>query len=319
MSLRDAILGKTEADFRAATARIAPHAIVTPLLAAPAPDGREIRIKCENLQPGGSFKIRCAANIVEQLPDELASRGLVTASAGNFAPAVAQVGTARGFRLTCHVPANTAAVKLAALERLGVAVVPHAFPDWWRIMETRDAGDPDALFLHPVCEEHGITGNGTIALELVEQWPQVDTVIVPFGGGGMISGIAAAMRAVRAGTKVLACEIDAAAPLAAAFAADHPVPFERSATFANGAGTQSVLDIMWPLLRELVDGVVVVSEAEALAAFRTLALDCHLIVEAQSAIAYAAARSPRLAGRNVAAILSGGNIDPAALLANLSA
>lgn len=318
MSLRDAILGKTEADFRAAVARIAPHAIVTPLLAAPAPAGREIRIKCENLQPGGSFKIRCAANIVEQLPDDAAAHGLVTASAGNFAPAVAMVGAARGFRLTCHVPANAAAVKLAALERLGVAVVPHAFPDWWRIMETRDAGDPDARFLHPVCEEDGITGNGTMALELLEQWPQVDTVIVPFGGGGMITGIAAAMRAMRAGVKVLACEIDAAAPLAAAFAADRPVVFERSATFANGAGKQSVLDTMWPLLRELIDGVVVVSEAEALAAFRTLALDSHLIVEAQSAIAYAAARSAGHSGCNVAAILSGGNIDPAALLANLS-
>jgi len=319
MSLRDAILGKTEADFRAAAAGIAPHAIVTPLLAAPAPAGREIRIKCENLQPGGSFKIRCAANIVEQLPDDAAAHGLVTASAGNFAPAVAMVGAARGFRLTCHVPVNAAAVKLAALERLGVAVVAHAFPDWWRIMETRDAGDPDARFLHPVCEEDGITGNGTMALELVEQWPQLDTVIVPFGGGGMISGIAAAMRAMQAGIKVLACEIDAAAPLAAAFAAGRPVPFERSATFANGPGTQSVLDIMWPLLRDLIDGVVVVSEAEALAAFQTLAHDSHVIVEAQSAIAYAAARSSRHSGRNVAAVLSGGNIDPAALLTNLSA
>mgnify|MGYP003579890841 CR=1 FL=1 len=117
MSLRDAILGKAEADFHAAAARIAPHAIVTPLLAAPAPEGREIRIKCENLQPGGSFKIRCAANIVEQLADDVAAHGLVAAGAGNFAPAVAMAGAARGFHLPCHAPVNAAAVKLAALER----------------------------------------------------------------------------------------------------------------------------------------------------------------------------------------------------------
>jgi threonine dehydratase len=316
--LRDTILAKTEADFRAAATRIADLAIRTPLLPAPAMPDRQIRLKAENLQTSGAFKIRCAANIIGQLPDAVLRGGIVTASAGNFAPALAIAGAARGIRLTCHVPANAAAVKLAALERLGVAVVPHAFPEWWRIMETRDAGDPSALFLHPVCEPEGIIGNGTVALEIVEQWPEVDTIIVPFGGGGFVSGVAAAMRAARSGVRVLACELDAAAPLSAALAAGHPVPFERTATFANGAGKQSVLEVMWPLLRNLIDGVVVVSEAEALAAFRSLALDSHLIVEAQSAIAYAAARSSELAGRNVAAILSGGNIDRAALVTALA-
>ena len=316
MTLRDAIVRKTLDDFRVAADRIAPYAIRTPLLDAPAADGRVIRLKCENLQPGGSFKIRCAANIVTQLSDEIIAPGVVTASAGNFAPAVAVAGAARGLRLICHAPANTAAVKLATLERLGVEVVKHDFAGWWHIMRTRDAGD-GRLFLHPVCEENGIVGNGTMALELIDQWPEIDTVIVPFGGGGMISGIAAAMRAAKAGVKVLACELDAAAPLAAAFAAGKPVPFERRATFVNGSGTQTVLDVMWPLLSELVDGVVVVSEAEALAAFKSLALDSHVIVEAQSAIAYAAALSSQHEGRNVAAILSGGNIDREALIANL--
>lgn len=316
MSLYAAIAARTLADFEAAAARIGRHAIRTPLLDASDGD-RAIRLKCENLQPGGAFKIRCAANIVAQLPDDALAAGLVTASAGNFAPAVAIAGARRGARLTCHVPANAAAVKLAALERLGVAVVPHAFPEWWRIMETRNAGD-DGLFLHPVCEEAGIVGNGTIALELVEQWPQVDTVIVPFGGGGLVSGIAAAMRLAKPGVRVLACELDAAAPLAAAFEAGRSVPFDRSASFANGAGKQSVLEVMWPLLRELIDGVVVVSEAQARDAFRRLVLDHHLVVEAQSSIAYAAARSAQHEGSNVAAILSGGNIDRDALVANLA-
>lgn len=309
-----AIAAKTQADFHAAAARIAPYAIRTPLLPAPGRDDREIRLKCENLQTGGAFKIRCAANIIGQLDDAALAGKLVTASAGNFAPAVAMAGARKGLKLTCHVPANAAAVKLAALERLGVEVVAHDFADWWRIMHTCDAGPGGGLFLHPVCEENGIVGNGTIALELIEQWPELDTVIVPFGGGGLISGVAAAMRLLKPGVRVLACELDVASPLAAAFEAGRPNPFERRKTFANGPGSQMVLDVMWPLLSRLVDGVVVVTEAEARAALKSLALDSHLVVEAQSAIAYAATRSPELEGRNVVAVLSGGNIDAPALI-----
>lgn len=316
--LRNYITGLGPADFRAAAERIAPHAIVTPLIEASAPPGRQIRLKCENLQKGGSFKIRCAANVVEQLPRDVIARGAVTASAGNFAPSVALAGAPHGMTLVCHVPTESAAVKLAKLRDLGVELVFHEFDQWWRIMETRDAGAPDRVFLHPVCEPEGIVGNATIALELVEQWPEIDTVVVPFGGGGLVAGIAAAMRAVKSGVKVYACEIEHAAPLAAAFNAGAPVVVDRQANFSTGPGKQSVLAVMWPLLSELLSGVVTVTEDEAKAAFRDLTLNSHLVVEAQSAVAYAAARSSSLAGCNVAAILSGGNIDRAQLASNLA-
>lgn len=318
MQLYDYIIGLGEADFRAAATRIESHAIVTPLIEAAAPKGRKIRLKCENLQNGGSFKIRCAANVIEQMPRDVISRGAVTASAGNFAPAVALAGEPYGMALICHVPTESAAVKIARLRALGVELVFHEFDQWWRIMETRDGGDADRVFLHPVCEPEGIVGNATIALELVTQWPDLDTVVVPFGGGGLAVGIAAAMRAVKAGVKVYACEIENAAPLAAAFAAGQPVVVDRQANFSTGPGKQSVLEVMWPLLRELLSGVVTVTEDEAKDAFRSLTLDSHLIVEAQSAVAYAAARSTQHDGRNVAAILSGGNIDRAQLIANLA-
>ena len=318
LQLRDRISALGEATFREAAARISRHAIVTPLLDAAAPDGRRIRLKCENLQATGSFKIRCAANVIEQISPDILKRGVVTASAGNFSPALAVAGARHGIRLTCHIPEKSAAVKVAKLRALGVDLVFHDFEQWWRIMRTRDAGAPDSLFLHPVCEPSGIIGNGTIALELLDQWPEIDTVIVPIGGGGLVSGIAAAMRAARAGVKVYACEIEGAAPLAAAFAAGRPVTVDRQPNFASGAGRQSVLEIMWPVLREMLAGVVTVTDTEARSAFRDLALESHLVVEAQSAIAYAAARSPSHSGRNVAAVLSGGNVDRDALLANLA-
>ncbi len=317
-ALRDMIAALDAAEFRDAAIRISQHAVVTPLLDAPPIDGRRIRLKCENLQATGSFKIRCAANVIEQLSPETIRRGVVTASAGNFAPALAIAGARHGMRLICHIPDKSAAVKVAKLRALGVELVFHDFEAWWRIMQTRDTGMPEAIFLHPVCEPNGIIGNGTIAIELADQWPEIDTVIVPFGGGGLVSGIAAAIRAARAGVKVYACEIEGAAPLAAAFAAGRPVTVDRRPNFASGAGRQSVLEVMWPLLREMLAGVITVTDAEARAAYQDLALDSHLVVEAQSAIAYAAARLPDHSGRNVAAVLSGGNIDRAALLANLA-
>ncbi|MBB4631076.1 pyridoxal-phosphate dependent enzyme [Sphingosinicella soli] len=318
IQLRDRIAALGAEAFHDASVRISQHAVVTPLLDTPAIDGRRIRLKCENLQATGSFKIRCAANVIEQLSPETLRRGVVTASAGNFAPALAIAGAPHGMRLICHIPEKSAAVKVAKLRALGVELVFHDFEAWWRIMQTRDTGMPEATFLHPVCEPNGIVGNGTIAIELADEWPEIDTVIVPFGGGGLVSGIATAMRAVRAGVKVYACEIEGAAPLAAAFAAGHPVTVDRQPNFASGPGRQSVLEIMWPLLREMLAGVITVTDAEARKAFRDLTLDSHLVVEAQSAIAYAAARSADHSGRNVAAVLSGGNIDRDALVAALA-
>lgn len=302
-------------DFEDARRRISQNASRSPLLPLQEQgDDREIRLKAEMLQPGGSFKIRCATNILEQLDDEELAGGVVTASAGNFAPALALAAKSRQVRMTCHAPEATAKVKLDALHRLGVRVVSHPTQDWWSIMQTRDTDPHEGLFIHPASEIDGIIGNGSLGLELREEWPEIDTVVVPIGGGGLASGIACALRAADAGVRVIACEIDVAAPIAGAFAAGGPVPVARRATIANSQGEQTALKAMWPLLRDVVDDVITVTETEAGSAFQRLALSEHLIVEAQSAIALAAALSPRCGGAKVAVVLSGGNIDQSAVL-----
>jgi threonine dehydratase len=176
-------------------------------------------------------------------------------------------------------------------------------------MSTRDTGRDDGLFVHPVCEPRVIVGNGTIGLELVEDWPEFDTIVVPVGGGGLISGIALALRSIGHQARIIACEVETAAPLSAAIEADHPVAIDRRDSFVDGIGSTRLLDEMWPLLRELVDEVIVVSVADAEQGVRLAAEQAHLVVEGASGVALAAALSASCPGDRVVAILSGGNID----------
>lgn len=304
------------ADFTAAADRIRSDAIRTPLL--PHSHGsRSIRLKAECLQPFGSFKIRCATNALAMLDADATRQGVATASAGNFAQGLALAAKRRGIALTVHVPDNAAAVKIAAIRSLGATIVPHPFTDWWQIMSTRQTGAPDGVFIHPVCEAAVILGNGSIGLELAEDWPQLDTVVIPIGGGGLASGIALALRALQRKVRIVACEIETAAPLAAAFKAGAPVRIEREPSFVDGIGSNSVLAEMWPLLKSLVDEVIVVSLKDAEAMVRELAFRHHLVAEGAGATALAAAMSARCGGNNVAAIISGGNLDSARLCAIL--
>jgi threonine dehydratase len=307
------LLGATLGDFREAAARIAADARRTPLLPFPAEDGRSIRLKCENLQPLGSFKIRSGASAVAALPDGQVT-AVATASAGNFAQGLTLAARRRGISVSVHAPDTAAEVKLAAMRALGATVVKHPFERWWKILSTRNTGADDGAFIHPVAERGVILGNGTIGLELVEDWPELDTVVVPFGGGGLASGIALALRALNRNVRIVACEAETSTPLASAFAAGHPVRVERRPSFVDGIGSNSVLEEMWPLLEELIDDVIVVSIAEIRAAIRTLAMQSHLIAEGAGGASLAAALSPECGGRNVAAIVSGGNIDPAQLV-----
>jgi threonine dehydratase len=286
--------------------------IHAPLLPHPDSGGR-IRLQAECLQPLGSFKIRAAASALQQLDPTLLARGVATASAGNFAQGLAFAARRRGVGLTVHVPDSAARVKLGALRSLGAQVVEHSFDDWWRIMTTRDTGAADGTFIHPVCEPAVILGNGTIGLELAQGWPELDTVVVPFGGGGLSSGIALALRALSRKVRIIACEIETSTPLAAAFAAGKPVRVERHPSFVDGIGSNGVLDEMWPLVRELIDQVIVVKLEDAEKALRDLALRHHIVAEGAGAVALAAALSPQCNGKHVAAIISGGNIDPAKL------
>ena len=263
------------------------------------------------MQPTGSYKIRGATNALRARLEAGETLGaIVTASAGNFGQALARAATSLGLPCIIHVPDNAARVKVGNLKRMGAEVREHSFDDWWRIMQTRETGD-DGAFFHPVCEREVIAGAGTIGAEIAEDLPDVETVLIPIGGGGLASGIAQAVKARRPTCRILAVETDTALPLKAALHAGAPVTVERTPSFVDGMGSTRVLDPMWPLLRRLIDDVVVVSLAEVEAAIRTLAAEHHVIAEGAGAAALAAAAN--LPAGNKVAIVSGGNLDPAEL------
>lgn len=295
--------------FAAARRAVAVDAIRSPLLPFECSDGRELRMKAECLQPYGSFKIRAAANVLADHSLEALQNGVACPSAGNFGQGLAYACSRRGIELTVHAPDNAADVKLSAMRRLGAKVLVHPFPEWWRIMSTRETGFSDGLFVHPVCEPGVIIGNGTIGLELVEDWPDVDTIVVPFGGGGLISGVALAIKSLGHPARIVAVEVETAAPLGAAMKAGEPVTVPRSPSFVDGIGSTRVLDEMWPLLNELVDHVVTVSLDAAANGVRVAAQASHLLIEGAAGAALAAALSREGPGQRVAVILSGGNID----------
>ena len=303
------LIGTRGEGFEAAREAIRGDAIRTPLLPFASGDGREVRVKAECLQPYGSFKIRAASNLLAGFSADELRRGVACPSAGNFGQGLAYAASRRGVPLTVHAPDNAAAVKLQVMRDLGATVVVHPFEAWWTIMCSRDTGRDDGLFIHPVCEPRVIVGNGTIGLELVEDWPEFDTVVVPVGGGGLISGIALALRSQGHTARIVACEIETAAPLSAALRAGHPVTIDRQSSFVDGIGSTRLLDEMWPLLSELVDEVMVVSIADAERGVRLAAQQAHMIVEGAAGVALAAALSPSCPGDRGVAMLSGGNID----------
>jgi threonine dehydratase len=293
----------TEAEIAQARARIADVALRTPL--APMRDGRTW-LKLECLQPYGSYKIRGATNVLRARIEKGRPAGVVTASAGNFGQALAAAARRLELPMIVHVPDYAARVKVESLKRLGAEVREHAYPDWWRIMETRETGG-EGLFIHPVCEREVIAGAATAGAELVEDMPDVEAVLIPIGGGGLASGIAQAVRLKRPDCRIIAVETDTATPLRAALEAGTPVTVERTASFVDGMGSTRVLDAMWPLLSRLIDEVIVVGIAEVEAAIRRLAAEHHVIAEGAGAAALAAAEKAAVA-RSVA-IVSGGNID----------
>jgi threonine dehydratase len=298
-------------EIAAARVRIAGSAIRTPLV--PVADGRAF-LKLECLQPTGSYKIRGATNALKaRIEAGPPPRSIVTASAGNFGQALVAAAARLGLPAVVHVPDKAARVKVENLRRMGATVHEHSFEDWWRIMETRDsgAGAGEALFLHPVAEREVIAGAATIGAEIVEDLPDVEAVLIPFGGGGLASGIAQAVKHHRPNCRILAVETDTALPLKAALAAGKPVTVERIPSFIDGMGSTRVLDAMWPLLERLIDDVLVVSIAEVEEAIGRLAREHHVIAEGAGAAALAAATN--LDARSAVAIVSGGNLDKSEL------
>lgn len=218
-----------------------------------------------------------------------------------------------GLPVTIVAPETAANTKIAALEALGAQVVRIPFADWWTVMTTRHFEGSDALFIHPVAEVEVVAGNATIGAEILEDLPDVATVIAPFGGGGLISGIGSVMRRERPSVRMLAVESEAAQPVAAAFQAQAPVTVTYTPSFVDGMGSSGLLDEMWPLVRDTVDEPVCVSLDEIAEAIRLLARQHHVIAEGAGAAAVAAALSGRAGKGDIVCIVSGGNIDASVL------
>ncbi|MFN2469598.1 MAG: threonine/serine dehydratase [Gaiellaceae bacterium] len=298
---------------RSARQTLTGTAVRTPLVRLYADAPAEIHLKLENLQPIGSFKLRGAYNAAMRAPREDVARGLVTASAGNMAQGVAWAARELGVTATIVVPDTAPRTKVDAIERLGGRVVMVPFDEWWGVMESHRYDGAEGLFVHPVESDDVMAGNGTIGLELVEDLPDVDTVVVPVGGGGLISGIASAVKQLRPGTRVVAAQPETAAALAASLAAGEAREIDYRATWIDGAGAKLVLPRMWPLLEELVDDVAVVPLDDVADAVRLLAERVRVIAEGAGALSVAAALAGRVGGKRVACIVSGGNIDSAVL------
>ena len=297
------------AEIEAARERIAGAAVRTPLLRLHVEAPAEIYLKLENLQPVNSFKIRGATNAVMLAPEKARRTGLVTASAGNMAQGVAWTARELGVPATIAVPEHAPQAKLAAIERLGGRVLKLPYDDWWNAIVTSRVDGVEGLFVHPVQDPGVIAGNGTIGLEVLEDLPEPDAVVIPYGGGGLTVGIASAVKALRPGTRIFTAEPATAAALAAAFAAGKPTDVDYQASFVDGSGSRRVLDTMWPQVAPLVDGALSIPVAEVAAAVRLLAERARVIAEGAGALALAAALSGRAGSGRVVCIVSGGNIN----------
>ena len=246
----------TLAEIEAARERIAAAAIRTPLVRLHVDAPAQIYLKLENLQPVNSFKIRGAMNAIMLAPPSQRMLGLVTASAGNMAQGVAWAARMLGLTATIVVPDTAPETKLAAITRLGGRLLKVPYDDWWNIIVTGQVDGLDGLFVHPVQDPGVIAGNGTIGLEIIEDLPDVDTVVIPYGGGGLTCGVASAIKALRPAAKIITVEPEGGAALAAAVSAGYPTDVDFHASFVDGCGSRRVLDSMWPLVAPLVDSAL---------------------------------------------------------------
>jgi threonine dehydratase len=269
----------------------------------------EIYLKLENIQPIGSFKLRGAYNAARRADPTEVRKGLLTASAGNMGQGVAWAARELGVPSTVIVPDYAPQTKVAAMERLGATVLKAPFEDWWTAMEESRIEGVEGLFLHPVENEQVMAGNGTIGLEVLEDLPDPDLVLIPYGGGGLTTGIASAIKAQRPETKVYAVEQETAAPLYATLRAGSPQEIDYQPSFVDGAGAKALLPKMWVLVEPLIDGADRVSLDEVAGAIRLLAERARVIAEGAGALATAAALSGRVGKGKIVCIVSGGNID----------
>lgn len=295
---------------RAAREAIRSSSVRTPLLQLNVLDApASIHLKLENLQPIGSFKIRAAAYATASIPRDELDLGVITASAGNMGQAVAWEARRLGIPCTVVVPDSAPQRKLDAMRQLDARIIPVTFDEWWATLADRAYAGIDGKFIHPFDDDDVIAADGTIGLEIVEDLPDVEVILVPWGGGGLSTGIAAAVRAVKPECRVFAVEVEGAAPLVSSLAAGRPVTIDYRPSFVDGIGSKTVFPNMLAMAQQLLDGSLTASLDEIAAALRLMAERNRVIAEGAGAVALAVALSGKAGKGHIACIVSGGNID----------
>ena len=298
-------------EIRAARERTRKLVVHTPLIQlrhdTTAPD---IWSKLETLQPINAFKIRGAANAVAMLTPEARKKGVWTISAGNAGQGVGFAARDGGISCTVVAIETAPETKLERMRNLGARIVKAPFDACWRAMETREFPGVEGTFIHPFDDHNFVAGNATLGLEIIEDLPNVRTVIAAIGGGGLISGIGSAIRQLSPNVRILGAEPETAAPGALSFEKNSPQVFTQwQASFVDGAGGKSIFPRMWERMQGIVDGSIVVSLDEVRRAMRLIAEKTRVIAEGAGALGVAAALSGRAGGGPIVAVVSGGNID----------
>lgn len=296
---------------REARARIAGTIVRTPLIRLDAgPGAPDIRLKLENLQPISAYKLRGAANAVALLTDAERRRGVWTISAGNAGQGVAYAARAAGVPCTVVAIETAPQAKLDRMRALGAKLVLVSYARAWQALDDRSYPGVEGTFVHPFDDQNFITGHATMGLEILEDAPDTAAIVAAIGGGGLITGVASAVKALKPDVRVWGAEPETAAPAARSFASGTAEEFpEWQATFVDGAGGKSVFPRMWQRMRPVVDGSIVVTLDEVKRAMRLMAEKVRVIAEGAGALALAAALTGKAGQGPIVAIVSGGNID----------
>jgi len=297
-------------DIKDAQQRIRGHVNRTPLIRFYGDNlPEEIYLKLENLQPIGSFKLRGAYNAMSTAERSLLNDGVYTASAGNMAQGVAWMAREINVHCTVIVPDHAPQTKLDAITRLGAEYIKIPFNDWWQVLVTRKFEGMKGFFVHPVSDLKVIAGNASIGMEILEDLPDADAVIVPYGGGGLISGIASAIKTLKPSTRIFASEVETAAPLSPSLMKGEPVKINYTPSFVDGMGSGGILSEMWELVSNLVDDSIVLTLQQIADAIKLLAERSHLIAEGAGGSSVAAALTGKAGTGKIVCVISGGNID----------
>jgi threonine dehydratase len=298
-------------EIRAARERIAKTIVRTPLVRLElGPEFPDIRLKLENLQPINAYKLRGAANAVAALSQADRKQGVWTISAGNAGQGVAYAARAAGVPCTVVVVETAPKSKLERMKALGAKLIPVPYEIAWKALDDRSFPGVDGTFIHPFDDDDFIAGHGTMGLEILEDAPDTAAVIASIGGGGLITGVASAIKALKPEIKVFGVEPETAAPAALSFTKNSPQVFPNwRASFVDGAGGQSMFPRMWQRMKPVVDDYLVVTLEETKNAMRLLAEKARVIAEGAGALPVAAAMSGKAGKGPIVAIISGGNID----------